>query len=385
MVPRDAGEAHRGASNLELLFDLVFVVAVSFSSAALHDQQISAHLWHGLGGYLAVFFAIWWAWMNFTWFATSFDTDDWLYRISTFVQMGGALIIAAGAGPAINDGDITQVVLGYVVMRLVAVAQWVRVAVVNPGYRSTATRYAVGITVLQILWIACLMLIPAGTALWIAIPLIVLELTVPVVAERARPTPWHPDHLTERFGSFTLIVLGESVLASATAIVLGRREAAEHGALYVVAIAGLVTIGAMWWAYFARGQRDRLVGSLRTAMVFGYFHFAIFAAAGAFSAGVETTVSGLIHRDEVHLGDIAMRATFAVPVALFFLGVWWLVLRPTLSPLVSVVIVALCGAMVASTLLPMSMALTAVCAVLVVVVLEVTTARPEPEASPVGG
>jgi low temperature requirement protein LtrA len=29
-----------------------------------------------LTSYLIVFFAIWWAWMNFTWFASAYDTDD---------------------------------------------------------------------------------------------------------------------------------------------------------------------------------------------------------------------------------------------------------------------------------------------------------------------
>ena len=41
-----------------------------------------------------------------------------------------------------------------------------------------------------------------------------LELPVPVWAERAAPTPWHPHHIAERYGLLTLIVLGESMLAA---------------------------------------------------------------------------------------------------------------------------------------------------------------------------
>ena len=78
---------------------------------------------------------IWWAWINFTWFATSFDTDDWLYRVMTFVQMAGVLVLAAGVHGVMTDGDFRIPVAGYVVMRLALVGQWLRVAVSSPRYR----------------------------------------------------------------------------------------------------------------------------------------------------------------------------------------------------------------------------------------------------------
>ena len=55
-----------------------------------------AHVVDGLVGYLMVFFAIWWAWMDFTWFASAYDCDDVPYRLLVFVQITGALILAAG-------------------------------------------------------------------------------------------------------------------------------------------------------------------------------------------------------------------------------------------------------------------------------------------------
>ena len=59
-----------------------------------------------------VFFAIWWAWMNFTWFASAYDTDDDVYRITTLVQIAGALILAAGVPRAFADGDFAVVTSG---------------------------------------------------------------------------------------------------------------------------------------------------------------------------------------------------------------------------------------------------------------------------------
>jgi len=67
MTPRSPHEAHRTATPLELFFDLVFVVAIAQAAAELHHAVSEAHAVQGLMGYLMVFFAIWWAWMNFTW------------------------------------------------------------------------------------------------------------------------------------------------------------------------------------------------------------------------------------------------------------------------------------------------------------------------------
>ena len=208
MAPRDPAEDHRTASPLELLFDLVFVVAVGFAATNLHEIEAEGHVTAAVLSYALVFFSIWWAWINFTWFATSFDTDDWLYRVTTFVQMAGVLVLAAGVGPAMQDGDFTVVVIGYVVMRLALVAQWIRAAVSSPAYRSNAVRYAVGVVVVQALWVAMLFL-PAGSVPFVAPVLVLLEMAVPVWAESATTTtPWHRHHLAERYSLFTLIVLG---------------------------------------------------------------------------------------------------------------------------------------------------------------------------------
>lgn len=111
MRPRDPLEPGRVASSLELFFDLVFVIAVSIAGSELHHALAEGHIAGGVAGYLAVFFAIWWAWMNFTWFATSFDTDDWLYRVLTIVQMGGVLVLASGISSAFEHQDFTVIVL----------------------------------------------------------------------------------------------------------------------------------------------------------------------------------------------------------------------------------------------------------------------------------
>ena len=95
MRPRDEDEAHRASTPLELLFDLSFVVACR-RSRELHHDIADGHAGPGAGAYAMVFFAIWWAWVNFTWFASAYDTDDVPYRLLTMLQMAGVLVLAAG-------------------------------------------------------------------------------------------------------------------------------------------------------------------------------------------------------------------------------------------------------------------------------------------------
>ena len=111
-----------------------------------------------------VFFAIWWAWMNFTWFASAYDVDDVAYRLAVMVQMTGVLIMAAGIIRALEQWNFDLMVVGYVVMRLGMVSLWIRAAISDPGGRRSALRYAVGISLIQVGWVASLALPLAGRA-----------------------------------------------------------------------------------------------------------------------------------------------------------------------------------------------------------------------------
>ena len=108
----DTAEA-RAATPLELLFDLCFVVAVAQAGGRLEDHVLEGEWGAGVLGFTVVFFAIWWAWMNFTWFASAYDTDDVPYRFATLVQIAGVLILAAGVPEAFDDFNLTVPILGY--------------------------------------------------------------------------------------------------------------------------------------------------------------------------------------------------------------------------------------------------------------------------------
>src|SRR6204780_1441003 len=149
MRPRDINEQHRASTPLELLFDLSFVVAVSQAVDQLSTWLGAGHFHTAIVSYLLVFFDIWWAWVNFTWFASAYDVDDLLYRGHTFVHVIGVLILAAGVASAFTAGNFTVMTIGYVVMRIAMVAQWLRAAAGDPAARPAAPRYGARIRLPQ--------------------------------------------------------------------------------------------------------------------------------------------------------------------------------------------------------------------------------------------
>ena len=303
--------------------------------------------------------------MNFTWFATSFATDDWLYRVLTIVQMGGVLVLAAGIEPVFVDHDFTVVILAYVVMRVAMIAQWLRASRhAGPSRRATFI-YAGGIAVVQLLWLAALVLPPEILSFAVVL-LIAAELAVPIVAERTGNTPWHPHHITERYGLFTLIVLGESLLASANAIIEALHDDAALAPLISIAVLTLVVTAALWWIYFWPPHHHAIT-DLHGSIRYGYVHYFIFAAAGAFSAGIEVEIDVLTHHSE--LNEVTASFTVTVPIAVFVLGIWWIALRANADRVVNVVVPLGAVLVLLDPVIPVPITLTALIMIAIVVVL----------------
>jgi low temperature requirement protein LtrA len=327
LTARDVHEAGRAATPLELFFDLVFVVAVARASAELHHAIADDHIGDGIISFVCMFFAIWWAWMNFTWFASAYDNDDVPYRLLTFVQMAGVLIFAAGIPRVFADQDFGVVVLGYVVMRLALASQWLRASFADPARAATCRRYALGVVVCQALWVGFLAL-PDGARLPAFVALVVCELAVPVWAERKEPTTWHPGHVVERYGLFTIIVLGELVLSGSFAV----QEALDGGAgVLDLAKAGAgagLLVFSMWWLYFSV-DREHFMEQARTVFdqraghdtfVWGYGHWFVLGSIAAVGAGIAVVVDQQTHHAEIS-GRTAVLSV-AIPLAIYLVSVW---------------------------------------------------------------
>ncbi len=314
MRARSGSEQHRASSPLELLFDLTFVVAISSLAA-----QLAQHLTHGDVGallpYLMVFFAIWWAWMNFTWFGSAYDTDDALYRAFTLVQMAGVLVLAAGVPAAFSHSAFLGITLGYVIMRIGLVANWVRAAVEHPETRRTALRYAGGVALVQVGWVLRLLLPPElGLASFVVLAL--LDLSVPPWAERTGRTSWHPGHIAERYGLFVIILLGESVAAATAAMQKALASTGVTPALVSVGIAALVLLFVIWWIYFLEPAERGLRQHPTLSYFWGYGHWFLFASIAAVGSGLEVAVDAAAHAPEI--GAVAVGYALAVPTAALF-------------------------------------------------------------------
>ena len=86
MGGRDPHEAHRVATPLELLFDLTFATSFSLAAAQLAHALAEGHHAAAFLGFGFASFAICWAWINFSWFSSAYDTGDWMFRVATMVQ-----------------------------------------------------------------------------------------------------------------------------------------------------------------------------------------------------------------------------------------------------------------------------------------------------------
>ncbi len=291
MTGLSISENHRASTPLELFFDLIFVIAIAAAAANLHHDLAGHHIVPGLISYFMAFFSLWWAWMNFTWFASAYDTDDTFYRLTTFLLMFGALVFAVGISD-IFDANKTPIVpvSGYVIMRIAMVIHWLRAASEDPANRTTCLRYALGISFAQICWVVWLF-VPVQYK-WISFLFFVpIELLVPIFAEGKKlATNWHPHHIAERYGLMVIIVLGEGLLGTANTIAgLIRVETYLNANALALGLAAAGVIFACWWVYFKLPWGKVLAENRKqiVAFLFGYSHLFIFASLAAIGTGME--------------------------------------------------------------------------------------------------
>lgn len=328
MTLADAVVTERSSSPLELLFDLTYAVAVGVAADHLADLVEVGNIGDGTMGFIFAMTAILVSWINYSWFASAFDTDDWFHRTCTMIQMVGVIILALGL-PAtftsIAEGtfvDIRLLVTGYVVMRVAMVALWLRTARREPSFRQVAHRNVVTLIAVQAAWIALAVAeIPLGPAIAVVLALGIAELALPMVAQgTAAGTPWHPLHIADRYRAFAIITLGEGVIGTVASSggILGGRETLDAQTAVVV-VAGIGITFAVWWIYFLVPFGALLVERPGRGYLFGYGHIPVFIAIAAVGVGLRVTGSSLAgHGSLSHAG---VTATVALPVAIYLLAV----------------------------------------------------------------
>jgi low temperature requirement protein LtrA len=320
---RDPYEEHRASTPLELLYDLTIVVAFGTAADELAHYVAEGHAGQGVAAFAFAAFAVSWAWLNYSWFASAYDTDDWLFRLATMVQMIGVVVLSLGLPQlfaSIDHGDTPDnhvVVAGYVVMRTALVFLWWQVSRNDPEHRQTARSYMTLVGVAQVGWVTLAIFDPSVAAAFVGVVVLVaFELAAPFIAERKGMTPWHPHHIAERYGLLVIITLGEVIIgtvAALNALVHGEAGWTVDAALLAVAGVGL-TFGC-WWMYFAVPWAEPLVAHRERAFLFGYGHLVIFGALAAMGAGLH--VAALTLEDEATIGATGTVLSVAIPFAIY--------------------------------------------------------------------
>lgn len=323
MGGRDPHEAHRAATPLEALFDLTFATTFGFAAAQFAHALAAGHFSVALIGFGFAAFAICWAWINFSWFASAYDTDDWVFRIVTMVQMIGVLVLAIGLAPMFKSLeehthlDNSVMVLGYVIMRCAMIFQWLRAARQDPARRHVCLTYVIAITIAQIGWITQIVLdFSIGVSIVLAIVLAIIEFSGPVIAERRDGgTPWHPHHIAERYSLFALIALGEGVVGTVASLSAVVEEQGWTLDAALVCIAGMGLTFGLWWVYSLLPAAQVLHRHRNRSFGWGYGQIIIIAAIVATGAGLH--VAGNFIEHKAVIGSLATLLTVAIPVILF--------------------------------------------------------------------
>lgn len=271
----------RRATWLELFYDLVFVAAIGQLAHYLSDHLSIV----GLTSFALFFMAIWWCWVGATFYATRFDQDAVPDRLVTFAQMGIVVTMAVNAHHGLADGSV-GFALCYALFRGILVVQYLIAGSCIPEVRGLTTRYSLGFGSSVGLWLLSVFVpVPWRYGLWLLG--LLLDLGTPLTAGRVVAlVPPSLTHIPERIGLFTIIVLGESIIA----VVNGLAELAWSFEATLTALLGLSVAFSLWWLYFdtADGSplRSMQKGRMHIGLAWLYAHLPLAASLTAAGVGV---------------------------------------------------------------------------------------------------
>ena len=267
------------------------MIAVAVVAGRLHSDVT----WSGLGSYLGYFGLLWWLWASHTFYADRYDTDDLVYRLLAAAQMASIVIIAAsvGKGPSASTAVFAA---AYAVNRAILVVMYMRVLKHVSETRDLVRGYVIGFGIGLVFWTASIFVDGSGRFVLWAVALAIDLITPWVMRKEQAKVPLDVSHFPERFGLFTILVLGESI--AAVAVGLQNHEWALDSTITAVLGVGVAT--SLWWMYFedAGGRvvrRSRAVRRTWRPTVWIYTHFLLAAALAAVGVSLDLAVEEVGH------------------------------------------------------------------------------------------
>ena len=280
-------DRHRSVGWLELFFDLVFVVVISRLAHHLAGHIDPA----GVVGFAVQFLAVFWVWNAFTYYTERFESDGLDNRLFTFaaiVPVAGLAVFAADGLGATYAGFA----VAYLLARAVNQAEWIRAGIHVRRFRPVAARFLAGYVVAIAVILASFATTGATRVVLFALA-VLLEIATPTftIAQQSALPRLSTSKFPERFGQFTIIVLGESVVG----VIVGLSELQERGLLdgpgIAAGVLGLAVGFSLWWIYFDFVARRSPKPVFATALLWVYLHLATLTAITATGVGVSVAIA----------------------------------------------------------------------------------------------
>ena len=298
-VPRRASDPidHRTVSFLELFYDLVYVMLIAQVAHVLAGHADLA----GLGRFVFLFLIVWWAWLNGTLYHDLHGNNDIRTRLFTFLQMIAVAAMAIFAHDALGETSV-GFALSYAGFLIVLAYLWWRTGVHDPTHRPLSRPYVIAFLVSIALFIGSVF-VPAPMRFYLWGASLLLSLVLPSLSGLL--TPDDPavraqreqafilsESAEERFGLFTIIVLGEVIVG----VINGVQEAHHFDwTIGITALLGMLVAIGIWWVYFDFLSHRHARTGPTSALTWSYLHLPLTMSITATGAAVLNVTA--------HVGD----------------------------------------------------------------------------------
>lgn len=276
----------RKASWLELFYDLIFVVAIAKATHVLghpHQGHIAAELYLK---YVLIMIPLWWAWSGYTLFVNLYGGDDTLQRLMALSQMACAIALSMSIDPNF-DPNYRGFLLSYVAFRSLLVLMHWRAASLTTQRDQSGRYLAKGFAIGALISLSSL----AFGGIWKYVVLylgIAFDMGVPLYGRRRLKTiPAESHHLPERYGSLTIILLGESIAN----LTITFEQASWSGMVIAAGIAGFVLTVAIWWTYFENLEAHIYGRRVGTGQIIIYVHLFIYIGLGGIANSIRFAIA----------------------------------------------------------------------------------------------
>lgn len=283
-------EDERNATWLELFYDLVFVATVAILGTRL-AADTSASGWFS---YAAYFLLVWWLWASHTFYADRYDTDDLVYRFLAGTQMVAIAILAASVSTG-SAASTAVFAAAYAAARILLLLLYARAYRFVPATRQLVRGYLIGFGIGASLWVLSIF-VPEPARFWLWGIALTIDLATPFVMRKAQAaSPLDVSHLPERFGLFTILVLGETIVA----VTVGLGHVEWQWSTTIAGVAGLSIATGLWWIHFdnvdGRVVRRKGGGKAWQPTVWIYSHLPLAIGLAMVGVGVEHAIVASDH------------------------------------------------------------------------------------------